>query len=328
MRHWSIPTRLLLMMLLAAVAGCASGSDPTAVPATATTMAEGELEPTLADGELPDLLYRLDDELWVDDVSLGITTGGPARWRPNHPDQLSYISHSDVRRSGVFLFEQVHVRNLATGEEEILLDVIDHGWAEAGHIDWNPAGTQVVFVAREPGAPFLAHVLDVESGVVSQINSETQVIDTVFAPDERIVGIDTSGEGSQLEVVAWIGMNGEVEPIGSGGGVNRDPVVSPDGRYVANIRASGPLARVFIGRWDLVVTDLETQREWLIGDGQDGFGPPRWIDSRTLVAKHGRYNQAGIIAGIPDVVTVDVVGETITPLEQVPAGAWDPDPRR
>ncbi|MGI9609469.1 MAG: hypothetical protein ACR2NL_04155, partial [Acidimicrobiia bacterium] len=109
-------------------------------------------------------------------------------------------------------------------------------------------------------------------------------------------------------------------------GVNRDPVVSPDGRYVANIRASGPLARVFIGRWDLVITDLQTQTEWLAGDGRDGFGPPRWIDTTTLVAKHGRYSDQGVIASIPDTVVVDVGTRRIAPLSDIPQGAWDPDP--
>jgi hypothetical protein len=63
-----------------------------------------------------------------------------------------------------------------------------------------------------------------------------------------------------------------------------------------------------------------------VGDGDDGFGPPRWIDDNTLVAKPGRYDAQGVIASIPDVVTVDGALGAIEVLDRLPLRSWDPDP--
>jgi hypothetical protein len=170
-------------------------------------------------------------------------------------------------------------------------------------------------------------VLDAATGEVTQVPTDVQIIDTVFTAEGRILGVDTSGSASQSETLAWVDVDGTVTAIPPSEGVNRDPVASPDMRYVANIRATGPLSRVGIGRWDLVVTDLTTGDEWTIGDGSDGFGPPRWTSDETLVAKHARYNSSGIVASIPDVVEVDVTTGEVIVVEDRTA-AWDPDPRR
>lgn len=273
-----------------------------------------------------DIVYRYGDDLYIDNKPLGIETGGPARWRPGHPDEIVYVAHSDQKRSGVFLFEQLYLRNIATGEERLLLDIADHGFDEAGHNDFDESGERIVFAAQKDGGDFMPYVLEVETGAVTPIETETQVIDTVFAPDGRIMAIDTTFNNEQFEPVAWVGEDGSVEPLETSTGVNRDPVVSPDGRYVANIRSSGLLARMFVGRWDLIVTDLESGKEWAIGDGGDGFGPPRWVDERTVVAKHGTYNGLGVISGTPDTATVDVIDGTVSVVETIPDGAWDPDP--
>jgi Tol biopolymer transport system component len=273
-----------------------------------------------------DIVYRFGDDLFIDGKPVGVQTGGPPRWRPGHPDEIVYVAHSDSKRSGVFLFEQLYLYNIVTGEERLILDIEDHGWAEAGHNDFDDTGDRIVFAAQEGGGDFKPHVLEVETGEVTAVGTETQVIDTVFAPDGRIMAIDTTHNDEQFEPVAWVGEDGSVEPLETSAGVNRDPVVSPDGRYVANIRSSGLLARMFVGRWDLIVTDLESGKEWAIGDGGDGFGPPRWVDDRTVVAKHGTYNGLGVISGVPDTATVDVVEGTIAVVETIPDGAWDPDP--
>ncbi|MFW2381677.1 MAG: hypothetical protein ACN4GZ_07970 [Acidimicrobiales bacterium] len=271
-------------------------------------------------------LYRLDDELWVDGEPIGVATGGPARWRPGHIDQIAYVTHSQPSRAGVFLFERVHLRNLSSGTTEVVLDIEDHGWSEAGHIDWDPTGTRLVFAAQEPTGLWVPHILEIRTGELRRIDSEVAVIDTVFAPDGRIAAIDITDAAAQFEPVVWLDMEGRVDVVATSVGVNRDPVVSPDGRFVANIRASGPLARIFIGRWDLVITDLQTETEWLIGDGRDGFGPPRWIDNSSVVAKHGRYSEEGVIASIPDTVIINVETRAVTLASDIPARAWDPDP--
>jgi Tol biopolymer transport system component len=227
----------------------------------------------------------------------------------------------------VFFFEQVRLHDVESGEDRLLLDVADHGWQEAGHFDWDPTGSQLVFAARENGGSFRPQVLDMASGEVTRVPTGIQIIDTVFAADGRILGIDTSGAASQLETPAWVGLDGTVTAITPSEGVNRDPVASPDMRYVANIRATGPLSRVGLGRWDLVINDLTTGEEWTVGDGEDGFGPPRWISDEVLVAKHARYDSEGVIASLPDVVLVDVTTDEITLIAGRTA-AWDPDPRR
>jgi hypothetical protein len=283
-------------------------------------------ETNLPSSDHGSVVYRLDDELWVDGVATGVETTGPPRWRPGHPGQLTYFSHSRPERAGIFLFERVYLWNLTTGEETLLLDIDDHGWEEAGHLDWNKSGTMAVFAARQPNGHFVPHLFDIDTGEISRVETQVQIIDTVFGPGGRMAGVDTSLAADQLEPVVWVTRDGRVEPVDSSIGVNRDPVVSPDGRYMANIRASGLLARAFIGRWDLVITDLEDGTTRIVGDGGDGFGPPRWIDNLTLIAKHGRYNQAGIIASIPDVVTVQADTGTIAAASDIPLGAWDPDP--
>jgi len=313
---------VVVLALLAA--GCAgSEKDEVVQPEPGPRMQAQTEESAASPG---DIVYRLDDDLYVNDEPVGIETGGPARWRPGHPDEIAYVWHSDPKRSGVFLFERLYLYDVETGKERLLLDIEDHGWDEAGHNDFDESGDRIVFAAQEDGGDFQPYVLDVESGEVSAVETETQVIDTVFAPDGRILAIDTTHNDEQFEPVAWVGEDGSVEPLETSTGVNRDPVVSPDGRYVANIRSSGLLARMFVGRWDLIVTDLESGEEWAIGDGGDGFGPPRWVDERTVVAKHGSYNSLGVIWGRPDTATVDVVDGTITLLEDIPEGAWDPDP--
>ena len=320
------PASIAVLLVAAWVAAaCGGGRDddvvqPNPGPRMSITTEEDEAVPA-------DIVYRYDNDLYVDNKPLGVETGGPARWRPGHPDEVAYVAHSDPKQSGVFLFEQLYLRNIVTGEERLLLDIADHGFAEAGHNDFDVTGDRIVFAARTDGGDFMPHLLEVETGAVAVIETETQVIDTVFAPDGRVMGIDTTHDDEQFEPVAWVGEDGSVEPLDASSGVNRDPVVSPDGRYVANIRSSGLLARMFVGRWDLVVTDLESGKEWVIGDGGDGFGPPRWVDERTVVAKHGTYNSLGVVSGIPDTATVDVVEGTISVVESLPDGAWDPDPR-
>ncbi len=310
------------MALIAAGCGGGGGDDvvqPEPGPRMSISTEEAEAVPG-------DIVYRYGDDLYIDNKPLGIETGGPARWRPGHPDEILYVAHSDQQRSGIFLFEQLYLRNVETGEERLLLDIADLGFDEAGHSDFDETGERIVFAAQKDGSDFTPYILEVETGEVSAIETETQVIDTVFTPGGRIMGIDTTYNDEQFEPVAWVGQDGSVEPLRTSTGVNRDPAVSPDGRYVANIRASGLLARAFVGRWDLIVTDLESGKEWAIGDGDDGFGPPRWVDERTVVAKHGTYNALGVISGTPDTTTVDVVDGTVSVVETLPDGAWDPDP--
>lgn len=314
----------IVVVLAVVVAACGGGSEDEVVqpdpgPRMSITTEEPQAVPN-------DIVYRYDNDLYIDNKPLGIETGGPARWRPGHPDEIVYVAHSDRKRSGVFLFEQLYLRNIVTGEERLLLDIVDHGFHEAGHNDFDASGDRIVFAAQKDGGDFMPYVLQVDTGEVTAIETRTQVIDTVFAPDGRIMAIDTTHDDEQFEPVAWVGEDGSVEPLGTSTGVNRDPAISPDGRYVANIRSSGLLARMFVGRWDLIVTDLESGEEWVVGDGGDGFGPPRWVDERTVVAKHGTYNGLGVVSGIPDTVTVDVVDGTISVVDTLPDGAWDPDP--
>jgi hypothetical protein len=311
--------------ILVVLGGCVSNVPSDGRSARSAPKSPTETAASSADRSEP-VVYRLDNELWIDDVALGIETTGPPRWRSGFPDQLTYVSHSRPERAGVFLFERIHLRNLTTGEDTILIDIEDHGWAEAGHPDWSISGTEMVFAARESDGRFVPHVFDLDTGEITRFETVVQIIDTVFAPDGQIMGVDTSRAAEQIEPVVWVSEDGRVEPIESSIGVNRDPAVSPDGRYVANIRASGPLARVFVGRWDLVITDLQTGVTRVVGDGADGFGPPRWIDEFTLIAKHGRYNRAGIVAAVPDVVTVHAGTGAVVPAPDLPLGAWDPDP--
>ncbi len=283
-----------------------------------------------ADGDDPigvpeGILYYANNELYIDDEALGVETHGPARWRPDHPDELTYIRHSDPMRSRVFLFERVYLYNLETGEERVILDIDDHGWSEAGHNDWDASGERMVFAAKDDSGEFKPYVVDVATGEVEAVGTETQVIDTVFAPDGRILGVDTTEAEDSYEPIAWIGDDGSVEPLESSVGVNRDPAVSPNSRYLANIRASGLLARLFVGRWDLVVTDLQSGVEWAIGDGDVGFGPPRWVDDRTVVAWHASYNSLGVISSIDGIAAIDVIDGTVTDLGSLSNDAWNPD---
>jgi Tol biopolymer transport system component len=319
---------MLFFAALALVVVSCAAEETEPAGATSTTPALSATTTTPTPGVDPaqvSLVYRLQEELWVDDANLGIEAYGPPRWRPGH-NQITYGRHSDRTRAGIFLFEEIVLHDVATGEESILLDIGDHGWSDAGHFDWDPAGTRLVFAAQAPGAFFQPHILDVPSGRITRLASRGQVIDTVFTTDGRILGIDTSRADDQQELIAWVDEDGGIAPISPSAGVNRDPVVSPDGRFVANIRASNLLARVGIGRWDLIITDLTTGTEWVAGDGLDGFGPPRWIDSRTLVAKHARYSTEGVVDGIPDVALVDAETRSVTIRDDVAQGAWDPDP--
>jgi hypothetical protein len=323
-RRRRVGTGAIVVAMALVVAACGGGGgDEVVQPEPGPRVSIRAEEPEAVPG---DIVYRYGDDLYVDNKPLGIETGGPARWRPGRPDEIVYVAHSDQKRSGVFLFEQLYLRNIVTGEERLLLDIADHGFDEAGHNDFDESGERIVFAAKKDGGDFMPHILEVETGDVTAIETETQVIDTVFAPDGRIMAIDTTHNDEQFEPVAWVDEDGSVEPLETSTGVNRDPAVSPDGRYVANIRSSGLLARMFVGRWDLIVTDLESGKEWVVGDGGDGFGPPRWVDERTVVAKHGTYNGLGVISGTPDTATVDVVDGTISSLDGLPDGAWDPDP--
>ncbi len=40
----------------------------------------------------------------------------------------------------------------------------------------------------------------------------------------------------------------------------------------------------------------------------------------------GTYNGLGVISGTPDTATVDVIDGTVSVVETIPHGAWDPDP--
>lgn len=323
---------IVALALLAA--GCSSSDEeepdePEPAPRTTIQVREPTTtvpveEPVTADPG--DLVYREGNELYVDGEPVGVETGGPARWRPGHPDELAYVWHSSPRRSGVFLFERLYLYNIETGEERLILDIDDYGWAEAGHNDFDESGDRVVFAAHEKGGNFQPYVLDIESGEVSRVETDTQVIDTVFAPDGRIMAVDTTRADLQHEPIVWVGEDGSLEPLPSSAGVNRDPVVSPDGRMVANIRPDGLLARLFVGRWQLVVTDLESGDEWIVGGAKDSFGPPRWLDERTVVVRHSKLNSIGIMAGDSRPAEVDVINGTITRLDDLPADAWDPDP--
>lgn len=328
------PTGLVAVALTVLSAGCSGRAgdavESTIAPVTAAGSRTSTTPVDSTTGTPPSsavLLYRLDGELHVDGASIDVGAAGPARWRPGHATQVTYGVHASERAAGVFFFEQVRLRDIESGEDRLLLDIAHHGWHEAGHFDWDPTGSRLVFAARDHGGSFRPHVLDVATGEVTRVPTDVQIIDTVFADEGRILGIDTSGAARRSETLAWVGLDGTVTAIAPGEGVNRDPAASPDMRQVANIRATDPLSRVGLGRWDLVITDLATGEERTVGDGEDGFGPPRWISDEILVAKHARYDSAGIVASLPDVVLVDVATGEIAVVEGRTA-AWDPDPRR
>jgi len=320
---------VLIASLLTACAVENTAVDPSAL----STSARSDTSPNEADSTVslpkgpPPLLYRLDNELYVDGDPLDLAAIGPPRWRPGHPNQVTFGVHSSERSAGVFLFEEVWLADLETGEERVLLDVGDFGWSEAGHFDWDRTGDLLVFAAREDDGKFRPQVLEVATDEVTRIETNVQIIDTVFADDGRMLGVDTSNERSQSETLAWIDFDGTVTAIAPSSGVNRDPAASPDLRHVANIRSTGVLSRVGLGRWDLVVTDLVSGDEWMIGDGNDGFGPPRWINDERLVAKHARYDANGVLSSVPDIVFVSVTTGEISVVEGR-ARAWDPDPFR
>ena len=77
-------------------AACGGGGDEVVQPDPGPRMSITAEETEAVPG---DIVYRYGDDLYIDNKPLGIETGGPARWRPGHPDEIVYVAHSDQKLS-------------------------------------------------------------------------------------------------------------------------------------------------------------------------------------------------------------------------------------
>ncbi len=135
----------------------------------------------------------------------------------------------------------------------------------------SPSG-HIAYVSEAPGGERRVVVLDVASRAVTRVGPGRRDGAPRWSPDGEWLAFDTQTDsGRVIYVVGEDGSEGRY--LRHSSSVNRDPAWSPDGLKIAfSAGASG----------QIVVYDLDSDRERIWGGGREGLLTPAWL-SRDLV---------------------------------------------
>lgn len=185
----------------------------------------------------------------------------------------------------------------------------DAGWTDMGHPSWLRSDDWIYVAAKtEPG-------VDSRDFGIWRIHVATGEQQAVWTNPDRVIGDpEGSAEGDILcmfQTSDGALLTGKLdiwrcEPDGTARRAvtsetnwetpspssDYDPTASPDGRWVAWLRADDPTWFLGLGRWSAAVAsaDGQTTRRALPYDDPNSISAnPHWLDNHTLVAERSTY---------------------------------------
>jgi hypothetical protein len=144
---------------------------------------------------------------------------------------------------------------------------------------WSPDGTEIAFIARNPGRPWRIYVVSREGGMPREVSTgdENQGAPT-WSPDGKwLAYANVSCIGSRECAIHRIELaTGKIESVPGSGGL-RTARWSPDGRYIAALQEE---------RHQLLVFDVAKQSWRKLSDSIDGDDLSWSYDSQYIYSNH------------------------------------------
>lgn len=155
---------------------------------------------------------------------------------------------------------------------------------------WSPDGTQIVYVAADPGKTWSMFLISAQGGSPQPLlNDTTHQVDPVWSPDGKRIAFGR--QGKKADGIYVIDLDTRQTSLIPGSEKLFSPRWSPDGRYLAALNQES--TKLFLLDWK-----SQTWSEWLSEPGALGF--PTWSrDSKYLYydvayTQHGTFRRVKV----------------------------------
>jgi len=199
-------------------------------------------------------------------------------WSPDG-ERLAYVSFEKGRA-------EVYVQDMRSGRRSSVASFKGINSAPA----WSPDGKRLAVTLSKGGNPEI-YILDIATGKLTRITRNTNAIDTepVWMPNGKEL-LFTSDRGGQPQIYRVSASGGTAKRVTFEGKYNASADISPDGRNMAMVHASG-------GKFFIAVQDLQTGAlQVLTKTGRDES--PSFAPNGRLILYATEEKNSGVLAAV------------------------------